>query len=283
MNFMWKPYVPVAKRRQEAERLVAKLNKAGQVVSPVVAKRGRIATTFWGQAWCQNLERYSDYASRLPRGRSYLRNGSVIDLKIAAGEVVAQVMGSSLYGVKITIGAVASKHWGEITRDCSRSIDSLVELLEGRLSSSVMERIVRPANGLFPSSREITFTCSCPDAASLCKHVAAVLYGIGARLDEEPGLLFRLRGVDAEELIAQAGEGAAPAAVGKGVGADRILDASKLTDVFGIDLVEFAVPPVGDTTRAPGKRSARRPAKKTEAKSQRSKRKRATRGGRASR
>ena len=278
MNFMWKPYVPVAKRRQEAERLVAKLNKAGHVVSPVVAKRGRIATTFWGQAWCQNLERYSDYASRLPRGRSYLRNGSVIDLKIAAGEVVAQVMGSSLYGVKITIGAVAPKHWGEITRDCARSIDSLVELLEGRLSSSVMERIARPANGLFPSSREITFSCSCPDAASLCKHVAAVLYGIGARLDEEPELLFRLRGVDAGELIAKAGEGAAPVAGGKGVAAGRILDASKLTDVFGIDLVEFAVPAAVDTTTAPGKWSGRRSAKKTASKSRTKKRKRSRYG-----
>jgi uncharacterized Zn finger protein len=283
MNFMWKPYVPVAKRRQEAERLVAKLNKAGNVVSPVVAKRGRIATTFWGQAWCQNLERYSDYASRLPRGRSYLRNGSVIDLKIAAGEVVAQVMGSSLYGVKITIGAVASKHWGEITRDCARSIDSLVELLEGRLSSSVMERIVRPANGLFPTSREITFSCSCPDAASLCKHVAAVLYGIGARLDEEPGLLFRLRGVDAAELIATAGEGAAPAGVGKGVAADRILDASKLTDVFGIDLVEFAVPAPKAVARAAGKGSRRSTGKKTGSKTRTSKRERDARAGRSSR
>jgi len=281
MNFMWKPYVPVAKRRQEAERLVAKLNKAGHVVSPVVAKRGRIATTFWGQAWCQNLERYSDYASRLPRGRSYLRNGSVIDLKIAAGEVVAQVMGSSLYGVKITIGAVASKHWGEITRDCARSIDSLVELLEGRLSASVMERISRRAGGLFPSAREIRFSCSCPDAASLCKHVAAALYGIGARLDEEPELLFRLRGVDATELIAKAGEGAAP--VGKAVAGDRILDASKLGEVFGIDLVEFVTPAPEGVARSGSKGPGQRIVKKAVAKARKSKRPRGARVRQSSR
>ena len=260
MDYEWKPYVPVAKRREQAERVAAKLNKAGHVLLPVAAKRGKIATTFWGHAWCQNLEHYSDFTNRLPRGRTYLRNGSVIDLKITAGEVVAQVMGSSLYGVKIAIAAVASKHWRDITRDCARSIDSLVELLEGRLSSSVMERIARPATGLFPSAREITFSCSCPDAASLCKHVAAALYGIGARLDEEPELLFRLRGVDARELIAKAGEGAAP--VGKGVAADRILDASKLGEVFGIDLVEFAALATEEAIATPRGRSGRRAAKK---------------------
>lgn len=279
MNYDWKPYVPVAKRRQRAERVAAKLNSAGHVLSPVLAKRGRIALTFWGQAWCQNLERYSDYINRLPRGRTYLRNGSVIDLKIAAGEVIAQVMGSSLYGVRIAIATVASNHWRDITRDCSRSIDSLVELLEGRLSSSVMERITRPAAGLFPSAGEITFSCTCPDAASLCKHVAATLYGIGARLDQEPELLFRLRGVDAGELIAKAGEGARP--VGKGVAAGRILEASKLKGVFGIDLVEFATAAPEDATPSPARGSVPRPVRKKVSTSRKSKGGPRPRGGRA--
>jgi uncharacterized Zn finger protein len=288
MDYSWKPYVPVAKRRQKAARLAAKLNSAGHALAPVPAKRGRIATSYWGLAWCQNLERYSDYSNRLPRGRTYLRNGSVIDLKISAGEVVAQVMGPDLYGIKITIAAVPSKHWREITRDCARSIDSLVELLEGRLSSAVMERIARPAAGLFPLPREIMFSCSCPDAASMCKHVAAALYGIGARLDEQPELLFRLRGVDASELIAKAGEAAPP--VGKGVAADRILDASKLNDVFGIDLIQVAAPaPKGATPvpqnarRGPGRGSGQRAAKKTGATSRTSKGGRGARGGRAAR
>jgi len=233
MYFGWKRYVPVAVRRQKTERTVAKLQKKGRVLLPVAAYRGAIAKSFWGKAWCQNLERYSDYSNRLPRGRTYLRNGSVIDLKIAPGEVTAQVMGSSLYRITVSIREVAGTHWQAIARDCARSIDTLVELLQGQLSTSVMERITRPGTGLFPSPKEISFSCSCPDSAALCKHVAATLYGIGARLDAEPELLFGLRKVDANELIAHAGEGAAP--VQKQPDAGRILDSSKLADVFGID------------------------------------------------
>jgi uncharacterized Zn finger protein len=274
MYYDWKPYVPVAKRRQKTKRILAKLNSAGHVLSPVTASR-RIASTFWGQGWCQNLEHYSDYANRLPRGRTYLRNGSVIDLKIVAGEVIAQVMGSSLYAIKVTIKAVPSKQWQDIAGDCAQSIDSLVELLQGRLSTSVMERIARPGTGLFPSPRDIAFNCSCPDTATLCKHVAATLYGIGARLDEEPELLFRLRGVDAKELIAKAGDGALP--MRKGVATNRILDASKLTDVFGIDLVQFGTQPPRDTTPAPAETSARKPSRKPTSQPITSKRKRAAR------
>jgi uncharacterized Zn finger protein len=234
MYSRWKPYVPAAARRQTAERTVAKMRKKGQTLSPVTASRGAIAKSFWGKAWCRNLERYSDFSNRLPRGRTYLRNGSVIDLKIGPGEVNAQVMGSSLYRVSVKIAEVAGANWRAIARDCARSIDTLVELLQGQLSTSVMERITRPGTGLFPSPKEISFSCSCPDSAAMCKHVAATLYGIGARLDAEPELLFGLRKVDAKELIARAGESGVP--VQKLPGADRILDSSKLADVFGIDL-----------------------------------------------
>lgn len=234
MDYRWKPYVPVARRRQKAARAVAKLGRSGTTLSPVTAGRGAIARTFWGKAWCQNLERYSDYSNRLPRGRTYLRNGSVIDLEIAVGTVTAQVMGSSLYRINVNIAAVQARQWQGITRDCAQSIDSLVELLQGQLSTSVMERITRPGTGLFPSPKEISFSCSCPDWAAMCKHVAATLYGVGARLDAQPELLFILRKVDATELIARAGESAPP--IRKPQGAGRILDASKLADVFGIDM-----------------------------------------------
>jgi len=233
MHFGWKRYVPVAARRQKTERTVAKMQKKGQTLSPVTADGDAIAKSFWGKAWCRNLERYSDYSNRLPRGRTYLRNGSVIDLKIGPGEVSAQVMGSSLYRITVSIAEVAGVHWQAIARDCAWSIDTLVELLQGQLSTSVMERITRPGTGLFPSPKEISFSCSCPDSAAMCKHVAATLYGIGARLDAEPELLFGLRKVDAKELIARAGESGAP--VQKLPGAGRILDSSKLADVFGID------------------------------------------------
>src|ERR1700737_1136520 len=147
----WKPYVSVAERRKKAELAAAKAKKAGTVLSPIASYRGAIAKTFWGKAWCDNLERYSDYATRLPRGRTYVRNGSVIDLKITEGEVHAQVMGSSLYKVAVSVIAVPGKRWQSISADCAGSIDSLVELLQGRLSKAVMERICTPNTGLFPA------------------------------------------------------------------------------------------------------------------------------------
>lgn len=243
MDFRWNPYVPVAARRQKAAKTAAKLAKKEQSLSPVTARRGAIAKSFWGKAWCENLERYSDYSNRLPRGRTYLRNGSVIDLKIGAGEATAQVMGSDLYQIKVKISAVAGAHWQGIARDCARSIDTLVELLQGQLSASVMERITRPGTGLFPSPKEISFSCSCPDSAAMCKHIAATLYGIGARFDVEPELLFGLRNVDAKELIARAGEG--DALTQKTPRVARILDSSKLADVFGIDLPDIELKPAG--------------------------------------
>jgi uncharacterized Zn finger protein len=253
----------VAARRQQAAKRAANLAKKGQILSPVTASRGAITKTFWGKAWCENLERYSDFSNRLPRGRTYLRNGSVIDLRIAAGEVSAQVMGSSLYRIKVRVTAVAAAHWKGIARDCARSIDTLVELLQGELSTSVMERITRPGAGLFPSPQEISFSCSCPDSAAMCKHIAATLYGIGARLDAEPELLFGLRNVDAKELIARAGDGdAVPQQAPR---AGRILDSSKLAEVFGIDVasvlptvpVKPAAKPAAKRRRPPVPRTGR--------------------------
>jgi uncharacterized Zn finger protein len=250
MYFQWKPYVSVAERRKKAERVAARLQKTGKVLSPVTGGRGAIARTFWGKAWCDNLERYSDFANRLPRGRTYLRNGSVIDLKIDAGAVSAQVMGSDLYQVAVNISAVSKAHWQALGSDCAGSIDSLVELLQGRLSKGVMERICRPATGLFPAPKEIKFSCSCPDWATMCKHVAAVFYGVGARLDEKPELLFTLRRVDAKELVARAGSGLPLAR--KEPAAARVLEDSQLAEVFGIEMagaIEPVVPPRGGRAR----------------------------------
>lgn len=250
--YEWKPYVPVAARRKQAEKLAAKAAKAGAALMPVGASRGAIAKTFWGKAWCDNLERYSDYANRLPRGRTYLRNGSVIDLRISAGEVRAQVVGSSLYQVTVGVAAVPSAQWRAIGAECSTSIDSLVELLQGRLSTGVMQCICKPGTGLFPTPREIKLDCSCPDWAEMCKHVAAVLYGVGARLDQQPELLFQLRRVDAQDLVASAGAGLGKA--GKGPAAGKVLDDAQLADVFGIEIDGQA--PAGERA-APGSATAR--------------------------
>jgi uncharacterized Zn finger protein len=238
--FEWPPYVPVAEKRRLAQLKLAKLRKQGQSVAPVTIEGRTIAKTFWGKAWCDNLERYSDFSNRLPRGRTYVRNGSVVDLRISAGSVQALVSGSDLYEIQIRIAAVPKARWSEVRKDCAGAIDSLVELLQGRFSKAVMSRISEREKGLFPSPKEIRFECSCPDYASMCKHIAAVLYGIGARLDSSPELLFALRGVDHFELIAQAGQESPGNA--KTVSSDRVLAADDLSSMFGIELAEPSTP-----------------------------------------
>ena len=199
-----------------------------------------ITKSFWGKSWCVNLERYSDYENRLPRGRTYVRNGSVIDLQIAKGEISAMVAGSELYQIKIAIAPVTRARWKSICRDCAGTVDSLVELLQGRLAKGVMDRVCREGDGLFPSPTEIKLSCSCPDWADMCKHVAAALYGVGARLDENPQLLFVLRGVDENDLLANAGQ---DLALTRAVpGAAKILDDSDVAALFGLEMAESAAP-----------------------------------------
>lgn len=236
----WPRYVSVAERRKKAAKQVAKLKKGGRRIDPVTVKGRKLATTFWGEAWCRNLEEYSDYDNRLPRGRSYLRNGSVVHLEIEAGRVSAMVSGSSLYQVSVDIKPLADKRWKEIKKRCAGQIGSLVDLLKGSLSGSVMEVVTDSKSGLFPSSREISLGCSCPDWARMCKHVAAVLYGIGARLDERPELLFTLRGLDPSELV----EAAVLQPVTEGRPRNgRVLEADDLASMFGIEIDPTPEPP----------------------------------------
>jgi len=264
--------VSAARRRAEAQRTIAGLKKRGHVVAPVTIEGREVATTFWGRAWCENLEAYSDFANRLPRGRTYVRNGSVVDLQVKPGRIVALVMGTNLYTIEVVIDSIRPALWKSITEECAGKIDSLVELLQGRISKGVMEIVTRKETGLFPSPREIRMTCSCPDWAGLCKHLAAVLYGVGARLDHQPTLLFLLRKVDEMELVTRAV--IAPLSTGS-LAAERArsLDESALSGIFGIDLEERPGPEKEDRPKPssggrkpePGKRRAlkRKPAAKT--------------------
>ena len=257
----WATYVSVAARRRKVERAIEKLRKRGVVVSPVKIEGRTIATTFWGKAWCDNLESYRDYENRLERGRTYVRNGSVVDLQIAAREVTAMVSGSRLYTVKVGIANVAKARWKALCADCSGGIDSLVELLQGRFSKAVMARICRQDTGLFPRPSEIRFACSCPDHASMCKHVAAVLYGVGARLDRSPELLFRLRAVDETEMLSNL-EAALPDRRTQRDGTNT-LSGGDLAALFDLDMAEGEAPaavppppphrpvPAGNPTKAP--------------------------------
>jgi len=220
-------YVSVAERRRIAAREAAKRGKT----EPVIVNGRQIARTFWGKSWCENLERYSDYANRLPRGRTYVRSGCVFDLRVQSGTVKGLVSGSRVYQVEVTVSPISQPRWKSVCHDCAGAIDSLVELLEGRFSRVTMERLCAQKTGLFPMPSELKFTCSCPDSALMCKHIAAVLYGIGARLDEKPELLFTLRKVNQQDLIANAGQRMTKPRTAK------LLETGDLSELFDIDIV----------------------------------------------
>ncbi len=236
----WKPYVPVAQRRRKAQKEMERLRKRGDDIQPVEIAGRKIAATFWGKAWCDHMETQGDYANRLPRGRTYVRNGSVCHLAIARGRIKAKVSGSDIYNVTVSIDVLPGSRWQRVQQQCQGRIGSLMELLTGKISAGVMEVVTDPKQGLFPSPKEIKLSCDCPDYATMCKHAAAVLYGVGARLDHQPELLFLLRGVDHLELIAPADE-AVSAATSRG-GSRRQVAADDLGAVFGIDLEPEAQP-----------------------------------------
>src|SRR3989441_3775840 len=222
-------YVSVGERRAKAILQARKLEKRGRVLEPVRLEGQRIASSFWGKEWCKNLESYMDFSNRLPRGRTYLRSGAVVDLRLSAGQIDALVAGSSLYEVSVRIDKLARKRWGAVIKRCAGHIDSVVGLLQGRLPETVLEAPIDRRAGLFAAPEENDLTCSCPASPSLCKHIAAVLYGVGARLDEKPELFFTLRSVALDELVAKS-------ALRRAAPAKEALDGGSLEGIFGIEL-----------------------------------------------
>lgn len=232
----FRPYVRVGER--QARGAAALRGRGAKALQPVVATGRAVATTFWGRAWCENLERYSDFANRLPRGRTYVRNGSVLDLQIGPGTVRAAVAGSMLYDVELTLAPLSAPRWRKVVAASAGKIGSIVALLRGELPPAVLAVFTHRTDGLFPEPRELTMRCSCPDAAVMCKHVAATLYGVAVRLDEAPELFFTLRRVAHADLVTAAGTAAARGAKAKGglvAGRKRIADEA-LAGIFGIEL-----------------------------------------------
>jgi uncharacterized Zn finger protein len=242
MSWEWsfRPHVSAAEKRRRANRAANALEKKGQKLNPVRVDGRTISRSFWGKAWCENLESYSDYENRLPRGRTYVRNGSVVDLQIAPGVIDALVSGSALYRIRITIKPVKPAAWKALKTDCAGRVDSLMDLLQGKLSAQVMEIITRRETGLFPRPAEIGLDCSCPDWAGMCKHVAATLYAVGARLDESPELLFVLRGADHLELVTEATE-SVTTGVSTPPDGSATLTGENLEEVFGIEIEPAAL------------------------------------------
>ncbi len=246
----WAPYVPVAKRRARAAREMKKLLNQGMKIEPIEIQGRKIARTFWGEAWCNHLEKFSDYQNRLPRGRTYARNGSVCHLSISKGKIEAIVSGSELYKIDIDITPLSTNKWKHVRQQCAGQIGSMLELLQGRFSDNVMKIVTDQEKGLFPKPDEIKLACNCPDWAGMCKHIAAVLYGVGARLDHQPELLFLLRNVDQEELISAELDMPA-AAAGKGGG--KRLAGADLSSLFGVEMEEPLKP--GRKKRAASKKT----------------------------
>jgi uncharacterized Zn finger protein len=199
------PYVPVAARRANAQRQAEKLKKKLGRLEPVVVDGRSLARSWWGKSWNQNLERYADYANRIGRGRSYLMNGMVLDLQIDKETIRGIVAGtaSAPYEITIRIKAISDSDWNRLVQKAMGKIETLQTLLEGKFPEELKDLFFTKEAGVFPAPSEIKLECSCPDWAVMCKHVAAVLYGVGTRLDTSPELFFTLRGVNMDDLIGQ--------------------------------------------------------------------------------
>ncbi|MDR2604207.1 MAG: hypothetical protein LBC55_02500 [Desulfovibrio sp.] len=258
-------YVSVEEKRRRAMRTIEKLRREQFDLKPVRIEGRLLSRTFWGKEWCRQMDMKADYDSRLPRGRSYVRNGAVCHLEIRQGEIHALVSGSELYTVTVRVEPLPRRHWKLIQEACKEKISTLVDLLQGKLSKEIMAVVCHPETGIFPKASEIAYACSCPDWAGLCKHTAATLYGVGSRLDEEPELLFLLRHVDPLELFSldiAAETGGSEAAALQGV---------DLGDLFGIDFSDEGAsapdrrPNSGDDA-IPGARQAARQAGRQPAK-----------------
>ncbi|QGQ94205.1 hypothetical protein EHS13_04420 [Paenibacillus psychroresistens] len=232
-------YVSVAERKEQALESIEKLRLKNPDIAPVVVTGKSLTRTWWGKSWNVNLESYADYTNRISRGRAYVRNGAVLDLQIKEGTVRAQVQGSGSKPYQITIAIIplAQKNWETLTKECAGKIDSLQELIEGKFPKGLSELFTAKGKGLFPAPREISLKCNCPDGAKMCKHLAAVLYGVGVRLDDDPTLFFKLRGVNVEALISETITKQTNALLEKSkTKSRRVMEDTDVSDMFGIDL-----------------------------------------------
>jgi uncharacterized Zn finger protein len=254
-------YVSVAEKRAKAARKLKQLRKKNSAIQPIVLEGRAIAKTWWGKSWNLNLERYADYSNRIGRGRSYVRHGAVLDLQISAGQVKSLVQGSRTkpYAVTIKIKGITKAIWQNMKAACAGKLDSLPELLRGKFPKALGEVFTAQGRGLFPSPQEIDFDCSCPDWAYMCKHVAATLYGIGTRLDDDAGLFFKLRKVKIDDLIQQTLKDQSYKLLEKAekMSSGKIAE-SDLSGMFGIDMeegIDLDFPKTTEKAAGTGKKS----------------------------
>jgi uncharacterized Zn finger protein len=232
-------YVPVAERKEQALESIERLKQKNPHIAPVIVTGRSLTRTWWGKSWNVNLEGYADYVNRISRGRSYVRNGAVLDLQIMQGTISALVQGSGSqpYQIMIAILPLDQKNWHALTKECAGKIDSLQELIAGKFPMGLSELFTARGKGLFPAPREITLQCNCPDGAKMCKHIAAALYGVGVRLDDDPTLFFKLRGVNVEALISETITEKSKQLLGKSkLKSRRVMADTDVSGMFGIDI-----------------------------------------------
>lgn len=235
------PYVSVAAKKAKAQKKLAQLRKKSPGIAPLNVEGTQLAKTWWAKAWNANLEKYADFSNRIGRGRSYVRNGFVLDFKIDKGKVTALVQGTSPkpYNVNIQIRPMNKAAGIKIKQQCEGKIESLQELIEGRFPKELNEVFTAKGDGLFPTPQEIEFNCSCPDWAGMCKHVAATLYGVGVKLDHNPKLFFTLRNADMNDLITKAVKEKSKKMIQKSKKkTSRVISNIDAGRVFGIELEE---------------------------------------------
>lgn len=235
MDWGYHTYIPVGVRVKKTQRLIEKLKQKDPSISPIVIEGKKIAKTFWGISWNKNLESYADFHNRIARGSAYLKNGMVVDLKILEGRVKSLVNGTDLYEVQIDINKLSNESWNNITKNCSHKIENIERLASGVFPEELKEIFLKKGDGLFPSPKEIKMSCTCPDWAVMCKHVAATLYGVGAKLDADPLIFFKLRGVDFSELLTKSIEEKMESMLkNSNKKTNRIIENKDISELFGI-------------------------------------------------
>ena len=262
-GYRFPKYVSVAEKEAKAEKKLKQLRKKNPDISPVEIQGQKLARSWWGIAWNKNLEGYADYSNRIGRGRSYVRHRAVLDLKITPGKIVSLVQGSASkpYSITINIQKIKSSAWNPLIEKCRGEITSLSDLVDGNLPTSMETLLTARGSGLFPSPDEIDFHCSCPDWAVMCKHVAATLYGVGARLDQDPSLFFTLRGIRMDELVTQAARNEAQDLLKRAgqKSSGRIIREADLSTTFGIDMEDDTPETPASTPQPAGRKKAAAP------------------------
>ena len=167
------------------------------------SKRGGFGQSWWARRWIEVLESFN-IGARLGRGRSYARSGQVLSIDIAKGLVTASVQGSmpSPYKIKIKVKTLSENAWDQLAKVLSQQAIFAAKLLAGEMPENIEDTFKEARLSLFPEKRgDLTTDCSCPDWSNPCKHIAAVYYLLGEEFDRDPFLIFKLRGMEREELI----------------------------------------------------------------------------------